>query len=132
MATGLIDRGYRSFDRLRSKIVVACGSNEFFEIYNDVLYAHKLKVAALPPVLMPFEERAISRHFPSPPGAVLVGAAGLGREAIALARQGYRVVAFEPVRSLAVALSKACDELPIETLLGRYEDLPIEFSIGPS
>src|SRR5262245_36576488 len=104
MATGLVDRGYRSFDRLRSKIVVACGSEEFFDIYNDLLYARRIGALAFRAFLMPFEEQAISRHFPSPPGAVLVGAAGNGREAVTLARQGYRVVAFEPARPLAVAL----------------------------
>ena len=93
MATGLIDRGYMHFDRLRSKIVVACGSNEFFDTYNDLVYARKQGYRMATEGLFPFEQRAISRYFPAPPGTVLVGAAGSGREALALARQGYRVVA---------------------------------------
>jgi hypothetical protein len=130
MATGLVDRGYRSFDRLRSRIVVACGSDEFFGIYNDLVYARKQSYDWATKGLAPFEERVISRHFPAPPGAVLVGAAGGGREALALARQGYRVVAFDPVRLLAASLAEMCEGLPIESLIGRYEDLPVVSSLS--
>jgi hypothetical protein len=130
MATGLIDRGYRGFDRLRSRIVVACGSDEFFEIYNDLVYARKQWIRVSAAGLFPVEERVISQYFPAPPGTVLVGAAGAGREAIALARRGYRVVAFEPSRPLAALLAVPCDGLPIESLIGRYEDLPVLTSLS--
>jgi hypothetical protein len=130
MATGLVDRGYRSFDRLRSKFVVAWGSDEFFDVYNDLIYARKQSYRLATKGLFPYEERAISQHFPSPPGTVLVGAAGGGREALALARQGYRVVAFEPARPLAASLAQVCDGLPIESLNGRYEDLPFVSSLS--
>jgi hypothetical protein len=125
MASGLIDRGYWSFDRLRSRIVVAFGSDEFFDTYNDLAYARKQSYDWITQGLAPFEERAISRYFPAPPGTLLIGAAGAGREALALARQGYRVVAFDPVGSLAASLAEVCEGLPIESLIGRYEDLPV-------
>jgi len=131
MATGLIDRGYRSFDRLRSRFMVACGSDEFFDTYNDLVYSRKKwAVRMATEGLYPFEQRAISRYFLTPPGTVLIGAAGSGREALALARQGYGVVAFEPIRPLATSLAKTCGALPIESLIGRYQDLPIVRSVS--
>jgi len=130
MATGLIDRLYGSFDRLRSKFVVACGSDEFFDSYNDLVYARNQAYRMATKGLFPFEQRAILRHFPTPPGTVLIGAAGSGREALVLARQGYQVVAFEPIRPLAISLAEASDALSIESLIGRYEDLPVVRSVS--
>ena len=128
-ATGLIDRVYWGFNRLRSRIVLACGSDEFFDAYNRLAYS-KQSYDWLNGGLHPFEEQAISRYFPAPPGALLIGAAGAGREALALARKGYRVVAFEPIPSLAASLAEMSDGLPIESLIGRYEDLPIVSSLS--
>ena len=128
-ATGLIDRGYWGFNRLRSKIVLACGSDEFFDAYNRLAYS-KQCYDWVDEGLHLFEEQAISRYFPAPPGAVLIGAAGAGREALALARKGYQIVAFEPIRSLAVSLAEVSDGLPIESLVGRYENLPIVSSLS--
>jgi hypothetical protein len=130
MATGLIDRGFRAFDRLRSRIVVACGSDEFFDIYNDLIYARKQSYDWVLEGLAPFEKEAISRHFPAPPATVLIGAAGAGREALALARQGYGVIAFEPIPALAASLAQASEALPVESLIGRYEDLPFMSSLS--
>jgi hypothetical protein len=130
MATGLVDRGYRVFDRLRSRIVAACGSDKFFESYNDLIYARKQSYDWVAQGLAPFGKWAISRHFPAPPGTILVGAAGAGREALALAREGYRVVAFDPVRPLAAWLAQECNGLPIECFVGRYEDLPVVSSLS--
>jgi hypothetical protein len=109
MATGLIDRAYGVFDRLRDRIVVAYGSDEFFNLYNDRVYGRKEAYRMATVGLFPFEARAISDYFPAPPATVLIGAAGAGREARVLARQGYRIVAFEPIRHLAVSLAEACD-----------------------
>lgn len=77
--------------------------------------------------LFPWESRVIKAHFPKPPASVLVGGAGGGREALALERQGYSVIAFEPAEPLAVALAGALrtDPRAIEVLVGRYEDLPL-------
>jgi hypothetical protein len=73
---------------------------------------------------------AFTRHFPLPPATVLIGAAGGGREALALARRGYQVVAFEPSRSVAASMASACREFRIETLVGRYEGLPFVSSLA--
>jgi hypothetical protein len=85
-STRVIDRGYRLFDRLRSKIVLGCASDAFYDVYNDLTYtaeeSYQPESKGFRLSLFPFEERAISRHFPSPPGTVLVGAAGGGREAL--------------------------------------------------
>jgi hypothetical protein len=132
-ATLVVDRGFMFFDRLRAKVVLACASDAFYDNYNDVTYArqgqYRTKSGAFRLRLFPFEENAITRHFPSPPGTVLVGAAGGGREALALARRGYRVIAFEPARPLATSLADAGGELPVEAFVGRYETLPLVNSL---
>ena len=137
LATRLVDYGFRVFvslRKLRSRIVLACATDEFYEIYNDLTYGRQkvyragTKDISFGPVAL--GEEKISRHFPPPPGTVLVGAAGGGREALALARQGYRVVAFEPARQLATSLADVCGGLPVESLLGRYEDLPVLNSLS--
>ena len=127
--TAIVDRGYRVFDRLRSKLVLRCASDAFYEVYNEVTYAsqkiYRTGNVDFREALFPFEERAISQHFPAPPRSVLVGGAGGGREAFALARRGYEVIAFEPVLGLVTMIERNRGELPVEALVGRYEDLPI-------
>jgi hypothetical protein len=129
LATSFVDRCYHLFDRMRSRMVLACASENFYDIYNDLTYsqqgAYRTGAISFRSSLFPFEERAISRYFPAPPGTVLVGAAGGGREALVLARNGYRVVAFEPASALAIALARFSGELPIEVFVGRYEQLPL-------
>ena len=124
-ATQLIDRGYRLFDRLRSKIILKFAPDAFYEVYNDLTFArqdiYRAGTKAFRSKLFPFEDRAISKHFPPPPGTVLVGAAGGGREAIALARLGYSVVAFEPARALVASMARVSRGLRIEPFVGRYE-----------
>lgn len=70
---------------------MACASDEFYDIFNDLAYArqdvYRQGTESFRSSLFPFEERVISKYFPSPPGNVLVGAAGGGREALMLARQ---------------------------------------------
>lgn len=46
--------------------------------------------------LYPWETQWFERRLPSPPAAILIGAAGSGREASALRGLGYQVHAFEP------------------------------------
>jgi hypothetical protein len=132
-STVMVDRGYRLFDRLRSRSVLACAPDAFYDVYNDLTYSRQAIYRADAPnfrsKLFEFEERAIAEFFPPPPGPVLVGAAGGGREAFALARRGYRVVAFEPAQSVANSMVRARGEYPIETLIGRYEDLPFATSL---
>ena len=63
--------------------------------------------------------------FPDPPGRVLIGGAGGGREAFALAARGYEVVAFEPSADLARSMVQHPPAgISVEALIGRYEDLP--------
>jgi SAM-dependent methyltransferase len=46
--------------------------------------------------LFEVESAVFARRLPRPPSRILVGACGTGREAVALAAQGYRVEAFDP------------------------------------
>lgn len=129
-ATRLIDRLYGTFDRLRSRLVLRLGSGAFYDAFNDVAYggqaAYKPGSTSFRTELFPWERRAIEAHFPRPPALVLIGGAGGGREALALERQGYSVVAFEPAPPLATALAGVVHARPraIEVFVGRYEDLP--------
>ena len=133
-STVMVDRCYRLFDRLRSKYVLACAPDAFYEVYNDLTYSnqaiYRADAETFRASLFAFEERVIARYFPPPPGTVLIGAAGGGREAFALGRRGYQVVAFEPAARLAASMLRARGEFPIETFVGRYEDLPIVKSLA--
>jgi hypothetical protein len=129
-ATRLVDRLYGTFDRIRSRLVLRFGSDAFFDAFNDAAYggqaAYQPGTTAFRTDLFPWESRAIEAHFPKPPASILIGGAGGGREALALERRGYSVVAFEPAAPLAGALAGAVRTSPraIEVLVGRYEDLP--------
>jgi hypothetical protein len=93
MATRLVDYGvgflHDRFNNLRSRIVLACATDAFYEIYNDLTYGrqkfYRAGTKEFHSDLSPWEKKAISRHFPPPPGTVLVGAGG-GREPLALGR----------------------------------------------
>ncbi len=67
--------------------------------------------------LFDWEKAAIHAFFPKPPGRVLVGGAGGGREMVALANAGYEVAGFDPARELAQTIPQ---HVPTERLLG-YE-----------
>jgi len=133
-STVVVDKVYNLFDRLRSRIVRSCASDAFYDVYNDLTYSRQViyrpENKAFRSSLFAFEERTITRHFPPPPATVLIGAAGGGREAFALARRGYRVVAFEPSRSVAASMASACRESRVDTLVGRYEGLPFVSSLA--
>jgi hypothetical protein len=134
LATRLVDYGCGVFSKLRSKVVLACASDAFYDNYNDLTFGrqkiYQAGTTTFRSKLFPFEQEAISRYFPTPPASILVGGAGGGREALALARQGYRVLAFDPARSLVTSLADACSGLPIESFLGRYEGLPVVCSLS--
>jgi hypothetical protein len=49
--------------------------------------------------LYPWERPWFERRLPSPPASILIGAAGAGREALALRSLGYDIHAFEPSAS---------------------------------
>jgi hypothetical protein len=82
--------------------------------------------------LFSWEEEAIAKYFPRPPARLLVGAAGGGREVLALAAMGYEVVAFEPSAPLAALMA---DRLPkgLNVMVYRagYEDMPNLFPPRP-
>ena len=99
-ATRLVDRSFRKFEAARLELVLALASDRLLSKYNDLTYAHSEAYhpgsSRYRDALHPWEETVVSSHFPAPPSRVLIGAAGGGREAFALARRGYAVVAFEP------------------------------------
>jgi SAM-dependent methyltransferase len=53
------------------------------------------------PGLYPWENTWLARRLPPPPARLLVGAAGSGREAVALEGLGYTVIALEPSKRAA-------------------------------
>jgi SAM-dependent methyltransferase len=128
-ATTAIDAAYRMFDRVRSALVTKYASDSVLAAYSDRMYAATSAYRADSPNfregLFHWEEDMISRVFPTPPGRVLVGGAGGGREAFALAARGFEVVAFDPSHGLAQSMAARAKAVPSVTpLIGRYEDLP--------
>jgi 2-polyprenyl-3-methyl-5-hydroxy-6-metoxy-1,4-benzoquinol methylase len=70
--------------------------------------------------LYPWEEEVLRDHFPAG-GKILVAAAGGGREAIALARRGHAVTAFD-----------CCPELiGRAAALAQQEGLSVDFRVAP-
>jgi hypothetical protein len=128
-ATHLIDRAFLRFSRARSALVLSHASGAFYDVYNDVAYgdqgAYRLGSEIFRTGLFPWEARAIARHFPPPPARILIGAAGGGREALALAEQGYAVTACEPAQRLAVSMRlQIGSSYQLRVFTGRYEGLP--------
>lgn len=131
-ATFLLDRAYARLDRLRSSVILALASDSVLDQFNDWVYsradAYRPGTTSFRRQLHPWEEDVISRLFPRPPARILVGGAGAGREPLALAGRGYAVVAFEPARPLAEAMTQQAEaeaqSEQLTVLLGSYEDLP--------
>jgi hypothetical protein len=74
--------------------------------------------------LYPWEVQWLDRRLPPPPSTILIGGAGRGREAAALAGRGYLIDAFEPAPSGAAACRTALDHGGRHrTLRGAYEEL---------
>lgn len=130
-ATFLLDRAYRWLDRGRSLLVTAYASDEVLAAYNDLTYgATSVYDAAAPQFrqkLFEWEADLVKQVFPKPPGRVLVGGAGGGREAFQLAAMGYEVTAFEPSAGLARSMRDRAVQsgAAVEALRGRYEDMPV-------
>jgi hypothetical protein len=126
-ATGVVDRAYRLFDRLRSEIVASLASDEVLDRFNDLAYggasSYQAQSTAFRSYLFPFEENVLAEFFPEPPARILLGGAGGGREAFALAQRGYEVAAFEPAQALVEQLANTIGALPIEVRRAAYEDL---------
>jgi hypothetical protein len=130
-ATFLLDRAYLLMDRARAIVVTAFASDRVLAAYNDLTYAaapvYDADMAQFREKLFNWEAGLIVRVFPKPPGRVLVGGAGGGREALQLAGMGYEVTAFEPAATLARSMRDraARNGAAVEALIGRYEDMPI-------
>jgi len=72
--------------------------------------------------LHPWEGPWFERRLPVPPASVLVGASGVGREAVVLAQRGYRIDALEPAPDFVAISQRALgDGTPVYPL--SYEDL---------
>lgn len=125
--SGGVDRTYRWFDRLRSELVASLASDEVLDRFNEIAYGgtprYRPESGAFREYLFPFEEQVVAQFFPAPPAHVLLGGAGGGREAFALAERGYRVTAFEPAQDLVDQVARGSGGLPIEVHRGAYEDL---------
>jgi hypothetical protein len=129
-ASTIVDTAARRFDQARGALVTRLAPSSVLDAYNDLAYEETAVYRAGAPqfreTLFNWETRAIAEGFPEPPGRVLVGGAGGGREAFALARRGYEVVAFEPSAALARSMvDHAPAGVHVEALAGRYEDLPM-------
>jgi hypothetical protein len=129
LATRRLDRAYRKLDRLRSAAILAVASDAALDRFNAWTYessaSYRPGSEEFRTDLFPWEEQAIEQFFPRPPARLLVGGAGAGREPLALARRGYDVVAFEPVRELArgMADAAAAEQLSVDAYAGGYDGL---------
>jgi hypothetical protein len=128
-STLLVDKAYGLFDRLRSRAVLSLASPATLEAYSELAYSAQDTYQSDQPTtelgLFAWEQRALAA-FPPAPARVLVGAAGGGREAFALAARGYAVTAFEPSAVLAQSMARrAARDGGVAAYRARYADLPV-------
>ncbi len=130
-ATMAVDRTYTLWDNARSRLVTKLAGSDVLDAYNDLTYGESRVYDAAQPVfrteLFNWEADLVGRVVPPGPGRVLIGGAGGGREAFALAAKGYAVTAFEPSVVLARSMADKARALAadVESLVGRYEQLPV-------
>lgn len=127
-ATCIVDRMWLMFERLRSRAVIALAPESFLRDYSKLVYGRSPRYVPHPSeaALFRFEEDLVAHFFPPPPARILIGGAGGGREAFALARRGYQVVAFDPSPPLAASLaSHAAPGMGIEAFSGSFESMPV-------
>jgi hypothetical protein len=135
-ASQAVDRAFRRFERLRSELVVALAGDDVLDRYNDLMYSGAAEYdpasSDFLDFLFPWEERTIERFFPLPPARALVGAAGAGREAFALADRGYEIVAFDPAAGPVQSMAeRVTPDGKIAVYRAAYEDLPRLLPAGP-
>jgi hypothetical protein len=124
-----MDRWWHYYLRLREEMILLFGTNEFYSAYNDLAYASAEQYAPssrrFRAGLFEWEKAAIEHHFPKPPARILIGAAGGGREAFALAEKGYQVTAFEPCFRLVQEMAAKAETCggQIQVLVGSCQDL---------
>jgi hypothetical protein len=128
-ATTAVDAGFRRFDQVRSALITRTVSDPILDAYNDLAYGaasvYRAGAQNFRAGLFNWEEEMVARVFPPPPGTVLVGGAGGGREAFALAGRGYDVLAFDPSVALARSMVGGGESGGrIQAAVGRYEALP--------
>ena len=128
-ATMVVDTAARRFDRVRSTLVTRFASESVLDAYNELAYdatpVYEAGSASFRQGLFNWEQEMIALAFPKAPGTVLIGGAGGGREAFALAALGYAVVAFDPSAGLARSMAREGHANGrVDALMGRYEDLP--------
>jgi hypothetical protein len=150
-ATSLVDTAYRRFDSLRSSVVARFAPDAVLDAFNDLTYGvtgvYRPDAPNYRSELFNWEQEAIAHAFPTPPARLLIGGAGGGREAFALAERGYEVVAFEPSPALAAVMADHASPnvgaaspgvgaaspdvgaafrrpIGVRAFVGRYEDLP--------
>jgi SAM-dependent methyltransferase len=130
-ASVLVDRCFSRYQQLRSLIVTALASDAVLQAYNDQAYSETPTYDAgkreFRESLFNWEKEFVDAVFPPPPARVLIGASGGGREAFQLADRGYQVVAFDPSEGLLRSMIQRAAQTGarVESLLGRYEDLPV-------
>ncbi|HVK71345.1 MAG TPA: class I SAM-dependent methyltransferase [Polyangium sp.] len=73
--------------------------------------------------LFTWEKRALDAPAFPRAGRVLVGAAGAGREVVALLERGYTVTAFDPCEAFVESARALVENRPADILLGSYDDL---------
>jgi hypothetical protein len=130
LATMVVDTAARRFDRARSALVTRFASEGVLDAYNELTYdatpAYQAGSSAFRQGLFNWEKEMLAHAFPKAPGTVLLGGAGGGREAFALAALGYDVVAFDPSAGLVRSMARESgDNGRVEALTGRYADLPL-------
>ena len=118
---------FLKFERTRALLILAFGSDAFFEAHQDVYFGRMGERAFMKNRVHDWEQHVVAKFFPTPPARILVGGAGLGREAFGLAEMGYSVVAFEPIADLVEQLRAMLKSspAPIQVYRASYQDLPI-------
>lgn len=100
---GLLDEALTDEEKTRFTLLVYDGSPHY---RGDDLYA--------------WEAPWFDAHLPDPPGRVLLGACGAGREILALQGRGHDVTAFEPAPGLAALARERSTSEVVEC---TYEEL---------
>lgn len=128
-----VDWMFSIFSKLRSELVLGMASDEFLDKYNDMAYGslepYRAGASNYRNKLFLWEEQMIAKYFPAPPARLLVGGAGGGREAFALAKLGYEVIAFDPSKTLVQGMARGVPAgLRVKVFRAAYEDLPTLFA----
>jgi 2-polyprenyl-3-methyl-5-hydroxy-6-metoxy-1,4-benzoquinol methylase len=133
VASTVIDKLYRRFDRLRSELIASVASDAVLDHYNDLAYggtdSYRPETGSFREYLFPWEEAVVRELFPNPPARLLIGGAGGGREPLALAQMGYEIVAFDPSETLVASLGGRAPANVI-VLGGAYENMGALFPEG--